>query len=116
MASGTGRKEGSVTGTGTLLEVEVGFRPRIVKLLNTDGLVSAEWQIGMGPRVQNPNSPVPELFPEEATQLTYKRITDGTLSATAAGEGVRPTASGFVLGVDTDINVAGEVVQYIAEE
>ena len=99
MSSGVSRvRTGSFNGTGSLLEVRtVGFRPQRVTLLNVDGTVTGEWQLGM---------------PDDSVA---KRITAGTLSVPSAN-GVIPLSDGFSLGTDTDLNVAAERVYWTAYE
>lgn len=100
MSSGTQlSKNGAVTGTGLALEVRtVGYRPRRVELVNATGLVTAVW------------------FDSMTEGRGYKRITAGTMSQMAAGEGITPLSNGFRIGVDADLNVDGEVVHWVAHE
>jgi len=99
MASGAAKVvRGSFLGTGALLEVRsVGFRPRSVKLLNTDGLATAEWLEGM------------------ADASMVKRVTAGTMTAPTTG-GVTPLSDGFSIGADADMNAADERVYFEATE
>lgn len=100
MGSGGSRvMTGAITGTGADLDVRtVGFRPGDVKLLNEDGLATAVWTETM------------------ADGLALKEITTGVKSMTAAGDGVTPLSDGFRLGADSDLNVDGEKVHWIATE
>lgn len=100
MSSGVARMmTGAVPGTGADLDVKtVGFRPKRVQLLNEDGLAKAEWTSSM------------------ADGLAMKQVTAGTLSMTSAGDGVTPLADGFRLGADSDLNVADELVHWVAYE
>lgn len=100
MASGVARvMSGAVLGTGADLDVKtVGFRPKKVELFNEDGLAKAVWTSSM------------------ADGLAMKQVTAGTLSMTAASEGVTPLADGFRLGADADLNVADEKVHWVAHE
>lgn len=86
---------GNVEGTGAALAVSLGFEPKIVRLLNIDGLATLEWVAGMG----------------NATGL--KQVTAGTLSFIAVN-GITPNSSGFTIGADTDINVTAETIFYEA--
>lgn len=99
MSSGvTRRVTGAVEGTGALINVRtVGFRPRRVTLLNVDGLVTAEWQDTM------------------ADDSMIKRVTAGTMTAPTS-DGIIPLSDGFSIGVDADVNAAGEVIHFSAEE
>ena len=92
-------KNGAVTGTGANLDVRtVGFRPRRVQLLNLGGLVTADWTDSM----------------TEGRGL--KRVTAGDMTQIAAGAGVTPLSDGFRIGTDADLNVAGEVIHWVAHE
>jgi hypothetical protein len=99
MGSGVSRQvTGALTGTGALIECrKVGFRPGNVKLICEDGLCGAEWTDTM------------------ADGECLKRITDGTMSKVTS-TGITPLSDGFSLGADTDLNVDGEVIHYIATE
>lgn len=98
MASGQHRSYyGSFYGTGADLDVRtVGFKPKEVELIGQGGLVTGKWMESM----------------DEG--LAMKEITAGTKSMTAAGEGVTPLSDGFRLGVDADLNVADELVHFVA--
>ena len=92
-------KNGAVTGTAADLDVTtVGYRPRRVQLINEGGLVTAEWTDDM------------------TEGRGFKRITSGTMSQMAAGEGITPLANGFRIGVDSDVNVDGEKISWVAHE
>jgi len=99
MGSGVNRMmTGAVTGTGSALNVRtVGFRPRVVELLNVGGNVTAKWVEGMA----------------DASAVKY--ITDGTQSLITS-DGITPLSDGFTIGADTDINVDTELVRWIAHE
>lgn len=98
-------KQGTVEGTGAALQINVGFKPSWVKILNIDGLASLEWVASM------------------ADASGVKVITAGTMSLITSN-GITPlqtdqvgsTAgkSGFTLGADTDVNVSGETIHWIA--
>lgn len=90
-------KNGAFYGTGANIDVRtVGFRPRRVELYNEDGLCSAVWTDDM------------------ANAAGLKQITAGTMSKMTLG--VTPLSDGFRLGADTDLNVAGEKVYWVAHE
>lgn len=97
MGSGRSRQViGSFTGTGAEIEVRsVGFRPSQVELINVDGVAIARWTAQM------------------ADASALKEITDGTKSFITT-DGITPLSNGFKLGADTDLNVDGELVHYVA--
>ena len=91
-------KNGAVTGTGASLNVtSVGFRPRRVTLFNSGGLATSEWTDSM------------------ADASALKRVTAGTLTFPLT-LGITPLANGFTIGADTDINVSGELIHWVAFE
>jgi len=98
MGSGTAKVvRGSFVGTGSALSVEtVGFLPRSVKLFNETGLVTAQWIEGM------------------ADLAGLKQVTDGTISLMTAG--ITPTATGFDVGADSDLNASAETVYFEATD
>lgn len=112
-------KKGTVEGTGSAINVTLGGTPCYVKLMNIDGLATLEWT-------------------DDLTDgYGLKTVTDGTISLITSGgidplgddEGLTVAASdttsdgdtttltqvrGFQIGADTDINVSGETINYIA--
>lgn len=99
MASGASKIiSGAFIGTGAAINVRtVGFRPKKVEILNVGGVAKAEWVKGM------------------ADASAMKQVTAGTISVITSG-GVTPLSDGFTLGDDSDLNVDGELVRYIAYE
>lgn len=99
MGSGISRvKAGSIYGTGAALSVRnVGFRPRKVEILNVGGLAQLQWTDHM------------------ADAAGLKQVTDGTLSLLTSN-GITPLSDGFTLGADTDLNVDGELIHWVAYE
>lgn len=101
MASGGIRmKTGSSVGTGASLDIRtLDFRPRkvVVENVAAGGLVRGEWQDTM------------------ADASMMKTAIDGakTFPTTL---GITPLSDGFRIGADTDLNVAGEVVHWVAYE
>lgn len=98
MGSGSGRTiSGAVNSTGALLTVECGFRPRKIDLYLENG-DSGHWAEPM------------------ASDSAFKRITAGT-GSTVTADAVIPTASGFTLGTDADLNPgSAEVIYWQAED
>lgn len=100
MASGGSRcVTGAFVGTGAALDVPVGFRPRAVEIINTDGACRADWTAEM------PDAAMAKVVDSGAgaTDLSY-----------VTSNGVTPADDGFSLGADTDINVSGETCYYKA--
>ena len=99
MASG-GIKQatGSFKGTGAAIDIKtVGFRPKTVDLFNVGGTTIGHWTDMM------------------ADGSMLKQITAGTMSLVTSN-GVAPLADGFRVGADTDMNVSGEQVHWVARE
>lgn len=99
MGSGVSKtRNGSFNGTGSIVEVRgLDFRPRIVRLINETGLVTAEWHEGM------------------ADDSMVMRITAGTMTAETS-DGITPTSEGFDVGANADLNAADELVRWVAHE
>lgn len=85
------------TGTVAAYEFECGFRPKYVKLVNTNGsgLVQIEWFEGM------------------TAAHGVKTAANGTRS-TITSLGITVADNGFTMGLDTDLNVTSEQVYGIA--
>lgn len=93
---------GSVLGTGATIAVQLDFQPRVIELYNITGLVTAAWVEGM------------------ADASAVKRVTAGDMTVVTT-LGVTPgydsdTPFGFRIGADTDINVAAELIRWVAHE
>lgn len=103
MASGGGRIVcGSFPGTGAQLDVKkVGFRPKKVELYNVSGNCQAVWT---------------ESMPDAAMQKTVDSGTQQSDVAYVTSNGITPLAEGFRLGADSDLNVAAEIVHFVAHE
>lgn len=102
MSGGTRIWTGSFVGSGAIKDIRtVGFRPKVVELLNTSGVCKATWTDSM---------PDGAMLKDVDTGSG----TEDTSYVTA--NGVTPLADGFRIGTDTDLNVNGEVVHFIAHE
>lgn len=93
---------GSTTGTGAALNVEVGFSPKVVVIINetdpgmyiwTDTMADAEMQ-----------------KMTDAVALTFP--TSNGVSAYAGA--IAATGTGFTIGADADMNAASDVIHYVA--
>jgi hypothetical protein len=84
------------TGTAAAITITTGFKPRYVRVTNLAATGSdAEWFEGM------------------ADASAMKRVTAGdkTLITTL---GITVSANGFVIGLDTDLNVTSEQLSWLA--
>lgn len=96
-------KYGTVEGTGAVIAIDLGFKPRVVKIFNVDGKCTLEWNEAMG------------------AGKGYKVLTgiDSTadtvsLHSFISSGGITPSIGGFSIGADTDINVEAETICYEA--
>lgn len=83
------------TGTVAAYTFTLGFKPRYVKVVNNTSGDQMEWFEGM------------------TNAHAHKRIAAGT-GAAITSNGITVSASGFTLGLDTDVNVTSEQVSFIA--
>lgn len=90
-------------GTGADIDINVGWTPERVEVLNTEAadFASLLWCSSM------------------AAASAIKRVTSTsskitTLGVTALGSAAGDTVKGFRIGADTDVNVAGETLQWFA--
>jgi hypothetical protein len=89
-------KTGLVKGTGAAKKIVLGFKPVKVELVNQTGLVTALKTNTMD------------------GAYAAKRVTAGDM--TYADACCTLNSDGFTIGADTDLNVAGEMVHYVAHE
>ncbi len=94
--------EGMVIATGAAITIQTGWIPSRVELLNEDGLAVLVWHSNM------------------AAGHGVKTVAAGTMTKITAG-GISPYAGerglngpGFTIGVDAQINVAGQRLHYHA--
>lgn len=98
----TSVKTGTITGTGAAINVELGFIPDAVKIVNMSNAAQLEWIRGMG------------------DGKALKSVTAGTQTIAATG-GITPfdgvaaqTGKGFTVGADAALNVNGNTLVYMA--
>jgi len=83
------------TGTVDAFTITTGFKPRYVGVFNVTSGDQYEWFEGM------------------AAASALKRVTAGTASIITT-LGVTVSATGFTVGLDTDVNVTSEQISWIA--
>jgi len=83
------------TGTVAAYTFTLGFQPRYVRVINNTSSDKYEWVEGM------------------ADASAHKQVAAGTSSAITT-LGITVSASGFTMGLDTDVNVTSEQVSFIA--
>ena len=84
--------------TAAAITITIGFQPRYVKVVNEDGDASIEWFEGMG----------------DGEGMKLVGDTDPCTYSLNATLGITPAADGFVIGLDTDINVTNQQLRWIA--
>lgn len=93
---------GTVEGTGSAINVECGFQPRAVKVINIDGDAILDWTEDMG------------------ADAGYKTVAAGTNALVSSGGITKYAGSaaanseGFTIGTDADVNASAETLVYIA--
>lgn len=98
-------KTGTVEGTGALISIAVGFKPKIVKLINVDGRAMLFWNERLGD-----GDGYKVLTGIDATADTVSLHSLITSNGVTAVDGDHDTKSGFTIGTDSDINVNGETI------
>lgn len=86
------------TGTAAAFTITTGFKPRYVRVVNEDGDAFEEWFEGMA------DAEAMKLI-GDTTPVTYSKITSN---------GITVSASGFTVGLDTDINVTSQQLSWMA--
>ena len=81
------------TGTAAAFVITTGFQPRFVRIINEDGDCHEEWYEGM------------------ADAEAMKMLTGGTY-AKITSNGITVSATGFTVGLDTDINVTSQQLSW----
>ena len=84
------------TGTAAAIAIDCGFEPRYVRVVNTTSRDMVEWFEGM------------------ADASAIKTVAAGTRTKITS-LGITPSAHGFTIGLDTDINVTSEQLSWLAE-
>ena len=105
---------GSVEGTGSAINVEVGFTPSYVRCFNYDdagGLApTMEWWQGMtdGHGLKTLKS----VDNGTTGNASSAKVTSNGISAYGGATGAN--GAGFTIGADADLNASGETIFYIA--
>jgi len=112
-------KTGYVVGTGASIDITLGFIPNHVTLLNTEGLARLDWTSDM-PAAAG----VKQITAGTMTYITTLGISplgstsgltvsaDNTLTDNNTITMTNP--KGFRIGADTDMNVSGEDIYWVA--
>lgn len=80
--------------TAAAFTITTGFKPRYVKVTNSDIAATLEWSEGMA----------------DDSALKNLALTGSFVT----GRGITPTATGFTVGLDTDVNLIGDQLSWIA--
>lgn len=96
---------GTVTGTGAAINVELGFVPTIVMIINQTDPGFFVWTADMA------NAEMLKLT--DAPALTFP-TSNGISTYAGSDSPSAPKAKGFTIGADSDMNAASDVLTYIA--
>lgn len=93
---------GTVEGTGSAINVQLGFAPSYVKCYNyDDGVTQMEWFSGMT-----------DGHGLKSAAAAHSKVTSNGISAYAGTSG--GDSAGFTIGADADLNASAETIYYIA--
>ena len=95
-------QKGTVEGTGSAINVSVGFVPARVMLVNIDGDVTMQWD----------NNMVDGQGFKSVAAGTQSLVASNGVSAYAGAEA--SAAAGFTIGTDSDINGSAETIHWYA--
>lgn len=84
------------TGTVAAFDLDIGFKPRYVRVINTTSRDMYEWFEGM------------------ADASAIKTVAAGTRTLITSN-GITPLENGFTVGLDTDVVVTSEQLSWLAE-
>jgi hypothetical protein len=95
---------GSVVGTGAIINVKCGFKPRYIKIYNLTSATfeTCEWWYGMT-----------AYYGLKQKNSTFSQLTTNGL-AQYVGADEQGGGQGFSIGADADLNVASEVIYWVA--
>lgn len=101
--------EGTVEGTGAVIDVALPYTPRKVEVLNADGICTLVWvnSMGLGAGLKTVDSGAGTT---DISFITSNGVTP--LEQVDLQDGDR----GFQIGADTDINVSAETIYWVAFE
>jgi hypothetical protein len=94
-------------GTGASIDITLGWTPDRVEVHNTEAADNARllWMTSMADA---------SAYKETTVTGAPTRAKITTLGITPLGAAAADTARGFRIGADTDVNVAGETIQWFA--
>jgi hypothetical protein len=93
---------GTTTGTGSAINIEVGFTPKLVVVINETDPGIYIWQDTMA------DAEMSKLT--DAVALTFP--TSNGMSVYAGA--IAATGKGFTIGADSDMNASSDVIHYAA--
>lgn len=103
---------GSVTATGAAINIELGFTPSYVKVVNISNATSAtlEWIEGMPQAAALKEIEIVDSGTTALASLNY--VTSAGISTYAGAAGT--AAKGFTIGADAHVNVNTNTLLYVA--
>lgn len=93
-------KTGSTTGTGSAINVSIGFIPRVVLIINETDATAFIWSDSMDDA--------------EVMKLIQSSFDFATTDGISEYEGSATAQPGFTIGADAALNTASDVLHYIA--
>ena len=106
-------KVGTVEGTGSAINVSIGFQPDYIEVYNYDdagGLApTIKWFSGM--TAGHGLKTLKVIDSGSTGNASSAKITSGGLSQYAGSDSA---GQGFTIGTDSDLNASGETLYYIA--
>ena len=89
--------QAKVAGTGAAITVNCYFKPRYIRIINSEGLCTLEWSYGMGDAAGF----------KILTGINATTDTPSVMSLISSG-GITVDERSFSIGTDSDVNVSGE--------
>jgi len=106
-------KTGTVEGTGSAINVSLGFKPDHVKCVNIDDAGSLapmmEWINGMGAAAGIKSLSIAD--DGSTSNASHALVSSNGISQYDGSDSAAP---GFTIGADSDLNASGETIVYIA--
>jgi hypothetical protein len=90
---------GKLAGTGSAINVDIGFKPCYVEIINETQLSVSRWVEGMA---------------DDRAVVTDDSGTNLTDVLVKTSGGITPTSLGFKLGTDSTLNQNNDVIYYVA--
>ncbi len=99
---------GTMDGTGAAITIKCGFTPAYVKVVNIESatIEQLEWYRGMA---------AASAIKTVTGTVARTKITSNGITITGHTTTTPSAEDGFIIGADTDVNVAGETIVWEAQ-